>query len=219
MLAVLFLRDCILLCFADGNLPHAYTVAYAITGIPLLIAYGAAAAAAFAQVVSLYQQIGRFATRLLVFCLFVAAVSCLATLHWELARMGDGVALARASILVTRWVCGIASGALLLAMAFFAYFPAPLRKLPRNLKLHTALLAAYFVFYTATFLFANLLPRQTQWFERVHWLIVACLYVAWIVGMKSSGEESEPWPQIDPETAKHLLTHEAEARRFFTGAA
>jgi hypothetical protein len=99
-----------------------------------------------------------------------------------------------------RWVDGLAAGALILTCGFLAAFPRPMRLMSSNLIRHTVLLTLYFSAAAILFLAENLTRLGTAvWLERSHFILIALLYSAWIVGLSKQGEASETWPDLAPE--------------------
>jgi hypothetical protein len=190
-LVIGILRDLILL--RPNYQTHAYTVLWESTLPMLLFGQVIAGLATYQAIAELYPKIGRFAVRLFAACLLVACLGCLAFLPLEMRRIGAEEAQLRVLFLIQRWVASILVGGLLLAVVFLSRYPAPLKRMPRNISVHTACIAAYFAAYAILYELENLQ------------LATLCgIYVVWIVGLSQKGEVREPWPELDP-AVKMLL--------------
>jgi hypothetical protein len=196
MLAVVLLRDAAL------SIPSYYTHSYAVVwewSLPALLAaqiwVGFDTLRAVAQ---LYPKIGKFVTQVFLSCLAITVVGCCLTLPFELRRLTGQETVLRTLFLLHRSVDGCIAGTLILIAALFARFPAPSKQPPRNLVIHTALLSIYFGGYAMLFVAENLAALgAVVTLERIQFILVVLLYAVWTFGLSKSGEESEPWPQID----------------------
>jgi hypothetical protein len=196
MLGVVLMRDGIV-SIPEYN-THAYAVVWAWTLPVLLTAQVWAGLDTLKAVARLYPKIGRFAVRLFLTCLAITVAVCCLGLPFELHRLSDEDAALRALFLLHRSVDSWIAGTLILVAVFFARFPAPLKQPPRNLVLHTILLSLYFSGYAALFFAENLMSLGSAVLvERLQFILVVALYAVWAAGLSKSGENSEPWPEID----------------------
>jgi hypothetical protein len=208
-------RDLLLMCVPYTT--PAYRLAWMLSLPVLLLVQTWASVAAYQAIASIYPKIGKFAPRLFAACLFAAAFGCALLLPVETRLIGGRDAPLRCLLLAYRWIDSLAAGGLLLAVAFLSRFPAPLKLVPRNLKLHTGLLAAYFSAYGVTCLLENATRLGSiMAIERIHFALIALLYAGWGT-LSAQGERSEAWPQIDARTKGYLDQRDAEARAFFAG--
>jgi hypothetical protein len=196
MLGVVLIRDGIVSIPVYNT--HAYAVVWAWTLPVLLAAQVWAGLDTLKAVARLYPKIGRFAVRLFLTCLVITVAVCCLGLPFELHRLSDEDAALRALFLLHRSVDSWIAGTLILVAVFFARFPAPLKQPPRNLVLHTILLSLYFSGYAALFFTENLMSLGSAVLvERLQFILVVALYAVWAAGLSKSGENSEPWPEID----------------------
>jgi hypothetical protein len=196
MLAVVLLRDAAL------SIPSFYTHSYAVVwewSLPALLAAQIWAGLDTLRAVGqLYPKIRKFAIRVFLSCLAITAAGCCLTLPIELRRVTDQETVLRTLFLLQRSVDGCIAGTLILVAAFFARFPAPLKRPPRNLVIHIVLLSIYFGGYAVLFVGENLAALGALvTLERIQFILVVILYAVWVFGLSRGGEDSEPWPQID----------------------
>jgi len=195
MLAVLVARDVALAIPPYTSLAYTY-----IWGWTFPLVLGAQIWAGFENlqcIGRLYPKIGNFAKRLFIVCFVITVIGCCTGLPFELHRIGGQEALLRALFLVQRWVdCWIA-GTLILVALFFARFPAPLKKPPRNLVVHTVLLSLYFTTYGLLYFVENLAPLgAVETAEQAQLSAIVMLYAVWATLLSSDGQKSEAWPEI-----------------------
>ena len=203
MLATSLARDIAL--YKIPYTSHAYAVAWEATLPLLLTTHAYAAVSGYRAIAQLYPKIGRFAVRLFVACLVIAALACCGTLPWEITRVGGNQAFIRAMFLLYRGIDGLAAGALILACGFFRHFPKPMKQMPSNLMRHTGLLASYFATSCMLFLVENLAPLgATVVLERLHFALVGIIYATWTFGLSVKGEESEPWEMLPAGVADFM---------------
>jgi len=177
---------------------RAYSIIWAWT-LPLLLAAQAFAGwETLKTVARLYPKIGNFAVRLFLVCLAATTVACCVGLPFEVHRIGGEEAVLRALFLLQRWMDSWIAGTLALVSFFLAGFPAPLKQPPRNLVMHTILLMFYFGGYGALFFAENLAPLGAiVLIERLQFILVVFLYAIWAIFLSKSGENSQPWPEIE----------------------
>ncbi len=196
MLGVVLLRDAML--FVPGYSTHSYAVIWEWTLPPLLAAQAWCGLDALKAVARLYPKIGNFAVRLFLACLAITTVICCLGLPFEVHRLAGGEALLRALFLLQRWVDSWIAGTLILVAVFFARFPAPLKRPPRNLVIHTVLLSIYFGGYAVLFFAENLAPLgAVELLEQLQFVLIVLLYGVWAICLSQNGERSEPWPHVD----------------------
>jgi hypothetical protein len=207
---VLISALCDVAFFGLSNESHAYAVAWEAVLPVRLTSHGWAAFSAYRAVADLYQNLGRFAVWLFAAALSIATLVCCGTLPWELRQIGGNESFIRSMFLLYRWVDGLAAGALILTCGFLAAFPRPMRLMSSNLIRHTVLLTLYFSAAAILFLAENLTRLGTAvWLERSHFILIALLYSAWIVGLSKRGEASETWPELAPEV-QNLISERNE---------
>jgi hypothetical protein len=203
MLGVVLVRDAVVSIPSYDT--HAYAVAWAWTLPALLAAQVWAGLDTLKAVARLYPKIGRFAVRLFLTCLAVTVVVCCLGLPFELHRLRGEEAPLRALFLLHRSVDSWIAGTLVLVAVFFARFPAPLKRPPRNLVLHTILLSLYFGGYALLFFAENLASLGSVVFvERLQFALIIILYSVWAMCLSKNGEISEPWPEIDVMVLRNL---------------
>ncbi len=196
MLGVVLVRDAALSIPRYNT--HAYAVIWEWTLPVLLAAQLWAGFDTLRAIARLYPNIGRFAVRIFLACLAITVTVCCLSLPFELHRLAGPEALLRSLFLLHRCVDSWIAGTLILVVVFFARFPAPLRRPPRNLVMHTLLLSLYFTGYATLFLVENLAPLgAVAALERIQFGLVVLLYTVWAICLSRSGENREPWPQIE----------------------
>lgn len=196
MLAAVLARDAIVSIPPYDS--HAYTVAWECTLLPLLAAQVWAGLDTLLSVARLYPKFGKFAVRLYVICLGISVAFCCLSLPFELRRLTGAETVLRGFFLLQRCTDSCIAGTLLLVSLFLARFPAPSKKPPRNLVLHTFLLTAYFGGYALLFLAENLTALGGAAIaERAQFVLIVLIYAAWAAGLSKEGTRSEPWPQVD----------------------
>lgn len=196
MLGVVLARDIVLSISHYDS--HAYIFIWKAS-LPILLAAQAWCGLETLRAVQrLYPQIGRFAISLFLTCLGITVAACCLGLPFELHRVAGQEALLRALFLLQRWVDSWIAGTLILVALFFARSPAPQRKPPRNLVLHTILLSLYFGGYGAMFFAENLAALGgVEIVERLQFSFVVLLYVIWATCLSAKGQQSEPWPKLN----------------------
>ncbi len=182
-----------------------YTWIWEATLPAIFITQAVSGVACYRAITRLYPQIGSFATKLFAVAILVTALISLSGLPHELAQLRTAPVFL--SLLICyRLVDTLLAGGLVLAVAFLAYFPSPLRKLPSNIIRHTVLLAAYFSVYAI----ANLMPlAQQRLIDEIRMAVICALYLAWAVGLSAAGEVAEAWPALD-EAKRHLVNNRRE---------
>lgn len=204
MLGVGVLRDLILLLPSDYR-SHSYALAWEITLPFLLLAQASAAVETYAAIASLYAKIGTFAVRLFRGALVATALACCLGLPFETRQIAGVESTVRSLFLLDRWMNSLMAGGLILAVAYLARYPRPLKVMPRNLVLHTTLLCTYFVLYSIVPFVLNLIPLgQGLWVQVLLFAAVLALYASWIAGLSAEGERSEAWPEIDARTLEQM---------------
>jgi hypothetical protein len=204
MLSVTLLRDLLL---ARMSFPaHSYTVAWEATLPVLLVSHAYAAISAYTAIAAMYAKIGRFAIRLFVAALVVAAILCaFTTFSWELKRITGTEAFVRWCFLLYRWVDGLAAGGLIQVTAFLSLFRKPFKRMPTNVTRHAALLAAYFSCQSALFFGQNLSGLSgIITVQHLAFTFIAILYLGWTVLLSPHGELTEPWPALPSAVLDHL---------------
>lgn len=211
MLGVVLMRDATLSVPRYNT--HAYAVIWEWTLPALLAAQLWAGFDTLRAIARLYPKIGKFAVRLFLACLAITVIVCCLSLPFELHRLAGPEALLRSLFLLHRCVDSWIAGTLILVAVFFARSPAPLRRPPRNLVMHTLLLSLYFGGYAALFLAENLAPLgAVATLERVQFGLVILLYTVWLICLSRSGENRDPWPQMDIMLLR-TVEHASQARR------
>ena len=197
MLTAGLIRDFILLLPPYAS--HLYAITWEATLIPMLAAQSWAAILVLRSIAALYPKISSFAARLFATFFGATAVACCSGLYFETRFLAGNELLLRSCFLLDRWVHSLLAGTLILTMLFFAYFPSPVRKRPRNLLGHTLLLTLYFSTYAIYFIAENLAPLGNMTaLEHVKSAFVIALYVAWLCAISPAGKEVEPWPTVEP---------------------
>ena len=177
---------------------HAYTVAWEWTLPVLLAAQLWAGLDTLRAVARLYPKFGRFVLRLYLSCLGISVAVCCLSLPFELRRLSGGEQLLRELFLLQRSVDSWIAVTLILVSVFLARYPAPSKKPPRNLVLHTFLLTSYFGGYGILFIAENLtVLGGAAIVERAQFVMILLVYAAWAAGLSKEGAHSEPWPQLD----------------------
>ncbi len=185
---------------------HAYVLAWEWSLPPLMAVQAWTGLDTLRSVARLYPTIGKFAVRLFLVCLAITVAGCCLGLPFELHRMAGQEELLRMLFLLQRWVDSWIAGTLILVAVFFVHFPAPLKRPPRNLVIHTVLLSLYFSGYAVLFFAENLAPLGgVQTMERVQFSLVVLLYAFWASCLSAKGQNSEPWPKIDVILLKGVL--------------
>ncbi len=196
MLGIVLVRDAVL--SIPGYSTHGYAVAWEWTLPPLLAAQVWAGLDTLKAVARLYPKIGTFAVRLFLACLSITTTICCLGLPFEMHRLTGAEVVLRTLFLAQRWVDGSIAGTLILVAIFFARFPAPLKRPPRNLVIHTILLSLYFSGYAVLFFAENLAPLgAVALLEQLQFVLIVLLYGLWAICLSRSGEQTEPWPQLD----------------------
>lgn len=196
MLGVVLARDAIVSIPRYDS--HAYTIAWECTLPALLVAQIWAGLETLLGVARLYPKFGKFVVRLYLSCLAISVIICCLSLPFELHRLIGAETLLRGFFLLQRCIDSWIAGTLLLVSVFLARSPAPSKKPPRNLVLHTFLLTAYFGGYAVLFMVENLTALGgAAVFERAQFVLIVLVYAAWAGGLSNEGTRSEPWPQID----------------------
>jgi hypothetical protein len=213
MQSAMILRD-LALFFIPVN-SRTYTSAWEFSLPLVLLSQGYAGIACYRAIAGLYPRIGSFAIKLFAAALALTALLCLAGLPVEL-RNWHTDPIFRSLIVCYRWIDTLLAGGLVLATAFLARFPAPLKKLPANLFRHTALLAGYFAVYAITAFLP--IERFSQTYP-IRSTLVCLLYAAWTVALTKRGEECEVWLGIDSETATWVDRRNAQAELLYQQAA
>lgn len=197
MLAAGLIRDLVLLLVPFAS--HGYAIAWEATLLPVLAAQSWAAILVLRSIARLYPKISSFAAHLSWIFLGVTAVACCSGLYFETRLLSGGEILLRTCFLLDRWVHSLLAGTLILTMLFFARFPSPVRKRPRNLLNHAVLLSLYFSAYAIYFIAENLAPLgRIAIFEQIKSAFVIALYAVWVCVLSSAGQEIQPWPELDP---------------------
>ena len=214
MLSVGLLRDVILLVPSDYH-SHSYALAWGITLPVLLLAQAAAAVSTYAAIANLYTNIGRFAVRLFEGSLIVTAVCCCAGLPFELRHMTGDELWIRSLFLLDRWISSLIAGGLILAVAYLARFPRPLKVMPSNLILHTTLLCVYFGSYSIVPFVLNLVPLgEALWVQAALLATVLALYALWALRLSTAGERTELWPEMDARTLERIEARQRAVLEF-----
>ncbi len=196
MLAMVLARDAIMAIPSYRS--HSYTVAWEWTLPPLLAVQVWAGLDTLRAVARLYPKFGNFAVRLYLVCMAISVAACCVSLPFELGRLSGEETFLRALFLLQRWVDSWIAGTLMLVSVFLARFPAPSKKPPRNLVLHTVLLTIYFAGYAVLFLTENLTTLGGAAIaERAQLALTLLVFAAWATGLSKEGAGSESWPQID----------------------
>lgn len=196
MLAAVLVRDAIVSIPRYDS--HAYTLAWEYTLPVLLGAQLWAGLDTLLVIAQLYPNFGRFILRLYVFCLAISVAVCCLILPFETRRLLGGETVLRLFFLLQRCTDGCIAVTLMLASIFLAWFPAPSKKPPRNLVLHTVLLTTYFGGYALLFMTENLAPLGgAAVIERAQFVLVILVYAVWAAGLSKEGARSDPWPEID----------------------
>lgn len=207
MLAVAVLRDFVL--FTAPYTSHRYTMLWELTLPALLAAQIWAGYDTLRAVAALYPKLGTFAVRVFLACLAITIVGCCLGLPFELRRIAGHETLLRSLFVLQRWVDSWIAGTLVLVAFFFARFPAPVKQPPRNLVIHTVLLAAYFAGYSILFFAENLRPLgSAEMAERLQAYLISALYLVWAITLSSKGQNSGSWPQVDVVSVKRIAPHE-----------
>ena len=199
---------------------HAYAVLWEETLPILLLAQIVAGIENYYAIANLYPGIGNFARRLFFACITAALIAGLLILPIELHRLGAEEPQLRMLFLSQRWTASLLAGALLMAVLFLSRYPAPLKRMPRNIRVHTACLALYFTSYAVLYTLENMAPLGSMvWAELGQLALVVLIYAAWTAGLARAGQESEPWPAPDAaanevldsryQAAKKMLSHSA----------
>lgn len=177
---------------------HAYTVAWEWTLPVLLAAQVWAGLDTLRAVARLYPKFGDLVLRLYFSCLGISVAVCCLSLPFELRHLTGGETLLRELFLLQRCIDSWIAVTLILVCVFLARFPAPSKKPPRNLVLHTFLLSTYFGGYAALFVVENLNALGGAAIaERALFVLIVLVYAGWAAGLSKEGAHSEPWPQID----------------------
>lgn len=197
MLAAGLLRDVILLIPQFAS--HSYAVSWEVTLLPVLAAQSWAAFLVLRSIAGLYPKISSFAVRLFWTFFGVTALVCCAGLYFETRLLAGNEAILRTCFLFDRWVHSLLAGTLVLTMAFFACFPTPVQKRPRNLVNHTLLLSLYFSAYAVYFIAENLAPLGAMMaLEYIRSTLAIGLYLTWLCVLSPAGQQIKPWPTAEP---------------------
>lgn len=196
MLVVGIARDVVLM-----NAPfesRLYSQLWAAT-LPLaLVSQAVAALGTYAAIARLYPKLGRFGVGVFLGALVLTAVASCIVVPFETRRMTGGETMLRTLFALDRWIHTLIAGALLLAVAFLARYPRPLKRMPRNLVVHTWLLSAFFSVYAVLPFVLNLVPLGgAPAAQAIASLLVLAICVGWIFGLSAEGEATEPWPAVD----------------------
>ncbi len=186
----------------------------------LLIAQVVAGLTTYSAISQMYAGIGRFAIRLFAGCLLVAAIAGLVLLPVEVHRIGAAEAELRVLFLLQRWIASILAGGLMLAVAYLQRFPAPLRQVPRNIKVHAGCVAAYFSSYAMLYAIENACKLgEAQWAVVAQMAAVCLIYGVWAAGLSREGQVSKPWPALDREVSNMIEARYHAARTILGQAA
>jgi hypothetical protein len=204
MLGFGFLRDLVLLVPSNYS-SHSYALAWAFTLPLLLLAQAAAAVSAYAAIAGLYANIGHFAVRLFQGTLGMTALFCCVGLPFETRHMVGDEIWVRSLFLFDRWMNSLMAGGLVLAIAYLARFPRPLKVMPSNLVLHATLLSAYFGLYSIVPFVLNLVPLGgALWVQVALLASVLVLYAVWTARLSTEGQRREAWPKLDDRTLEQI---------------
>lgn len=196
-------RDLVLL--VPGYTTHLFTQLWEVTLPVLLLSQIGAGVSTYRAIASLYPKIGRFAAWLFGACLLAACAAGLALLPLEVKRIGAAEAELRVLFLVQRWVATLLAGGLTLAVLFLARFPAPLRRMPTNIGVHTICIAVYFTSYAILYTLENTKALGgVAWAEVAQLGLVVLMYGIWTMKLSAAGQVSERWPELDPEVGEML---------------
>ena len=215
MLATVLLRDLTLLLIPYHS--HSYTLAWECTLPIVLVMQMWAGYETLRAVAELYPKLGGLAIRLFLVCLSITVAGCSLGLPFELHRIAGDEIFLRSLFLLQRWVDSWIAGTLILVALFFMRFPAPAKQPPRNLVIHTVLLAVYFAGYSVLFFMENLVPLgSAEISERLQLSLIMLLYILWATCLSVKGQNIEPWPQIDVIAIKEQ--RQPDARRAASGS-
>jgi hypothetical protein len=196
MLGVVVLRDVVLACLRYDSRPYVLVWEYTLPVVLVSQAY--AGLQTLIAVSRLYRRIGRLVVRLFLVSLALTLACCCLGLPFELHRLGGEEAVLRSFFLAQRWVDSSIAGTLILASAFLLRSPAPPKRPPPNLVLHTTILSLYFSSYAALFFLENLASLGSiQMLERIQFSFVVLLYGVWASGLSLKRQRLDPWQQTD----------------------
>jgi ethanolamine transporter EutH len=197
-----------------------YSLLWKCTLPVLLIAQIGAGLSTYSAISRMYSGLGRFAIWLFAICLLAAALAGLVLLPVEIHRIGAAEAELRVLFLVQRWVATVLAGGLMLAVAYLQRFPAPLRQVPRNIKVHAGCVAAYFSSYAVLYALENAYKLgEAQWAVMAQLTAVCLIYCVWAVGLSREGQLSKPWPALDQAVFDMIDARYRAARNILSQAA
>lgn len=196
MLGFLVLRDVVLASLHYDSRP--YIVTWEAT-VPLVVIFqlntGLRALKSIAQ---LYPAAGKFGIRLFVLCVTLAGIGCCLGLPFEFRHFSAPEVFLRTTFVLQRLVDSAIAGTLILVAVFLMWCPAPPKRPPRNIVLHTVLLTLYFGGYGALFFFENLVKLgSAQVLERIQFSLVVFTYCVWATALSAHGQRGEGWSDVE----------------------